>query len=108
MSEIFTGSVTNKSQADGAQTITLGIGDRFSLHQIQIIPSATPLAGTLQVAIKTPGAAGFSNIGDAIDLTDSTKYVMQFSGFASHIRFTPTLFDAAKTYSVYVCSGGVA
>jgi len=105
MAEIFTGSIVDKTQADGAQTITLSQGDRFRLHQIQLVPSAIPAAGTLQVSIKTPGASDFSDIGDAIDMTDSTEYVMQFSGFASHIKFTPTSFDAAKTYSVFVCSG---
>lgn len=108
MADIFTGSATDKTQADGAQTISLNESDLFREHQIQIVPSATPSAGTLQVAVKTPGASAFADIGTAIDMTDATKYVMQFTGFASQIRFTPALFDADKTYSVYVCSGAGA
>ena len=104
MSDLFVGSVQDKTQADGAQTISLDAGDRFREHQIQMIPSATPSAGTLTVAIKTPGAPAFNDVG-TIDMTDATKYVMKFRGFASQIRFTPASFDGDKTFSIFVCSG---
>ncbi|MBW2342510.1 MAG: hypothetical protein JRF53_00595 [Deltaproteobacteria bacterium] len=107
--EIFVGNVEGKSQADGAQTISLGTDDRFREHQIQLEVSATPSAGSLDVSIKTPGATDFAslgNIGDhTIDMTDSTQYILQFKGYATAIKVTPTGFDADKTYSVYVCSG---
>ncbi len=112
MSEIFLGSVENKSQADGAQVISLGADDKYREHQIQLAVSAAPSAGELDVAVKTPGATDFATIGDigdhTIDMTDSTGYIMQFKGYASAIRVTPSGFDADKTYSVYVCSGAGA
>jgi len=106
--DIFADSVTDKSQADGAQTITLEGADRFRKHQIQIVPSATPSAGTLAVAIKTPGASAFVTLPDSIDMTDTDQHVMQFDGWAAEIRFTPSSFDAAKTYSVYLVSGAAS
>lgn len=106
MPEIFSGSVTDKAQADGAQSISLGADDRFRQHQIQVEVSATPSAGSLAVAVKTPGASAFQEIG-AIDLTATLK-PMQFSGLAAEIQLTPSGFDADKTYSVYVASGAGA
>lgn len=105
MPNLFIDVVEDKTQADGAQTVSLGVADRFLEHQIHLSVSATPTAGSLDVSIKTPGADGFVSIG-SIDMTDSTKYLMQFKGFASEVRFTPSSFDADKTYTVNVCSGG--
>lgn len=104
MSEIFTGSVVDKAQADGAQVISLGADDKYREHQIQLEVSAVPDAGSLDVAIKTPGATAFKTI-ETIDMTDINDHLKQFKYYASQIQFTPTGFDAAKTYSVYMASG---
>jgi hypothetical protein len=80
--------------------------DEAKLHQIQVIVSATPAAGTLAVAIKTPGASDYATLPWTIDLTAlATNSVFQFAGFATDIQFTPTGFDGDKTYSVYICTG---
>lgn len=103
---IKTNLIENKTQADSAQTVSLGIFDGAKLHQFQVSTSATPTAGTLTVGIKTPDASTFSTLPWTIDLTAlSTNSVFQFSGFASQIQITPTGFDADKTYTVVICTG---
>lgn len=107
---IFTGSVTGKTQANGAQTISLGADDCFREHQVQLEVSAQPAAGSLDVAVKTPGSNLFATVA-TIDMTTATAtlaIVTQFTRYASQIRLTPTGFDADKTYSVYVASGAAA
>ena len=107
MPDLFNDKITGKTQADGAQIISLGSNDRFREHQLQIEVSAQPAAGSLAVAVKTPGANVFSHI-DSIDLTAITATngkIWQPKFFACEIKFTPTGFDADKTYSVIVASG---
>ena len=95
-----------KTQADGAQAVTLGNFDSAKLHQIQVITSATPTAGTLTVGIKTPGASTYTDLSWSIDLTAlAAQSVFQFTGFAEAVQITPTGFDADKTYSVTICTG---
>lgn len=99
-----------KTQADGAQAVTLGIFDEAKLHQIQVSVSATPAAGTLTVAVRTPvntaSAAAYGTLPWTIDLTAlATNSIFQFVGFASAIQITPSGFDGDKTYSVVICTG---
>lgn len=103
---IRTNSILTKTQADGAQTISLDVFDCAKLHQIQVSVSATPAAGILTVGVKTPGAATYAALPWTIDLTDlATNSLFQFTGFATSIQITPTGFDGDKTYTVYVCTG---
>lgn len=103
---IKTTSILAKTQADGAQTVSLEVFDCAKLHQLQVSTSAVPTAGILTVAVKTPGSSTYNDLPWTIDLTDlATTSVFQFEGFAESIQITPTGFDAAKTYTVYVCSG---
>lgn len=103
---IKTNQILEAAQGDGAQTITLGNFDSAMLHQIQVAVSAAPTAGTLTVAIRTPASSTYSNLPWTIDLTDlATNSVFQFTGFATHIRFTPTGFDVGKTYTIDICTG---
>lgn len=102
--ELFAGSIADASQADGAQTIALEQQDYCLNHQLQVEVSAIPAAGTLTVSIKTPGAAGFVDLAPVIDLTSGNQ-IYTFTRFASHVRLTPTGFDAAKTYSVFHVAG---
>ena len=99
--------IEDKGQADGVQTITLGVYDVARLHQIQVELSATPAAGTLTVGVKTPGASEYVDLTHTIDLVNG-PYLYQVYGFVEALRFTPASFDAGKTYSVYVQSGAVA
>jgi hypothetical protein len=103
---IISNTVSAATQADGAQEITLGVNDSAMLHQMQVSTSATPAAGTLTVAIKTPGASAYANLTWTIDLTDlASQAIFQFTGFAEGIQFTPTGFDGDKTYTVDIISG---
>jgi hypothetical protein len=95
-----------KTQADGAQTVSLGSYDKAHLHQIHVETSAAPAAGTLAVAIKTPGASTYLTQTPTIDLT--SLFIFQFTGYAESIQFTPTAFDGDKTYTVTVISGAYA
>jgi hypothetical protein len=106
MSTIKTNSILTKTQADGAQTADLYVFDCAKLHQIQVVVSSTPAAGTLTVGVKTPGASTYAALPWTIDLTDlANNSLFQFTGFATSIQVTPTGFDADKTYSVYICTG---
>lgn len=98
--------ILTATQAGGAQAVTLGRFDSAKLHQIQVTVSATPAAGILTVAIKTPGSDTYAALPWTIDLTDlATNSIFQFTGFATAIQFTPTGFDGDKTYTVDVCTG---
>ena len=94
------------TQADGAQSVSLGNFDSAKLHQLQVSTSATPAAGTLSVSIKTTGASDFATLSWSIDLTDlANQSVFQFTGLVSEIQVTPVGFDGDKTYSVVIATG---
>jgi len=88
------------AQADGAQVFDLTGWEQTRRHQLQIVPSATPTAGTLTVAVRTPGADAYSEIG-SIDMTGS-ELVVDFDCYADSVQITPASFDAAKTYDAYL------
>ena len=100
---IYSTSLSAKTQADGAVSVSLGSYDSMMLHQIHVATSATPVAGTLTVSIKTPGASNYIDLSPTIDLTSPSLF--QFTGFASDIQFTPSGFDGDKTYSIIIISG---
>lgn len=103
--ELFNTAVMGKAQNDGAFDIDLEIADRFCHHQIQVELSATPSAGSLDIAMRSPGAADFVSLG-TIDMT-GTDLIQTFGPcFVGRFRFTPADFDAGKTYNVIVSSGG--
>lgn len=104
----FKAAITGKTQANGAQTIdvtdSLPLGEKAKRHwQVQFVPSATPAAGTATIGIKTPGASGFATLATTVDLTSSALLV-SFDAVAEAILITPTDFDAAKTYSAFLCA----
>lgn len=102
--QLFAASLLGKSQANGAQIIALAASDHFYRHQLQIELSATPDAGTLTVAVKTPGSGAFIDLSPVIDLTGGNQLYV-FDRFVSHIRLTPASLDSDKTYSVYHVAG---
>ncbi|MDF1577679.1 MAG: hypothetical protein P1P81_04445 [Desulfobulbales bacterium] len=101
---LFGASNTAKSQADGAQIIELEADDHFFRHQIQVEVSATPTAGTLTVAGKTPNGTEFIDLAPAINLTAGAQ-LYSFTGYYAAIRLTPAALDADKTYSAYYVAG---
>jgi hypothetical protein len=102
---MFEKIVTGKTQADGAFTVLLGASDRFCRHQVQAEVSAAPLAGTLAVAVRSPGATDFVTLDGSFDLTGPELLKTFGPCFAAEIRFTPASFDTDKTYNVIVTSG---
>jgi hypothetical protein len=96
---------TGNTQAAGAVTINVLKADSALLHQIHVEVSATPAAGTLAVAVKTPGAANYITLSGTIDLTDIALFKIE--GLVESIQLTPTGFDGDKTFDVYVASGNM-
>lgn len=105
MENLFNSVTSGKKQSDGAFSVALGKMDLFTRHQIQVEVSATPTAGTLAVAVRSPGATDYVTVSESIDMT-STDLIKIITGFAfvSDIRFTPSGFDADKTYNVIINS----
>lgn len=100
---IYKSTLLTKTQADGAVSVSLGAFDKAHRHQIQVETSATPAAGTLTVAVKTPGASTYTTLSPTISLVSPTIYTI--TGYVSDIQFTPASFDGDKTYSVTIISG---
>jgi hypothetical protein len=103
---VYQAAVTGKTQAGGAVEINVADsldqwGEAKRHWQVQVTPSATPSAGTLTIGVKTPGAAGYVNLGTTIDMTGA-ELLVSFDAAASSIRLTPTGFDADKTFSAYL------
>jgi len=102
---LFNEVVSDKTQADGAFIVALGASKDFCYHQIEVEVSATPSAGSLAVAIRSPGAREFVTLDGSFDLT-GTELLKTFGPcFAEEIRFTPASFDTGKTYNVIITSG---
>ena len=102
---LFNAVVNDKSQADGAFIVELGASDVFCQHQVEVEVSAVPSAGSLAVAVRSPGAREFVPLDGSFDLT-GTELLKTFGPcFADAIRFTPASFDSGKTYNVIVNSG---
>lgn len=104
---LFNSTVTGKTQADGDFTIPLGAYDHLCLHQVQVEVSATPGAGTLAVAVRSPGATDFVTLDGSFDLTGTELLKIFGPCFAAEMKFTPTDLDASPlvTYNVIVTSG---
>ena len=98
-------SVIDASQADGVQTVSLTDTNGALFHQIQFVPSATPVvAGSMTVSIKTPGSNTYEDMANTIDLING-PYTLQITGLLDGLQFTPVGYDAAKTYCLYIASG---
>ncbi|GAH15949.1 unnamed protein product, partial [marine sediment metagenome] len=62
-------AITGKTQADGAQTISLVGYEEMNRHQFQVETDGTSEAGALIVSIRSPGAGGYYAFEEAFDLT---------------------------------------
>ena len=102
---MFSSITEGKSQDDGAFSVELNYLDNMYRHQVQVEVSATPGAGTLTVAVRSPGATNFVDLDGTFDLTGDDLLKIFGPIFAAEIRFTPAAFDAEKTYNVIVTSG---
>lgn len=104
--ELFQSVVEGKKQSDGAFEVELYVSDRFCHHQVQVQVSAAPAAGSLAVAIRSPGATDYVSLDGTIDMTSADLLKTFGPSFVGAMRFTPQDFDADKTYDVIVTSGG--
>ena len=100
-------SVSAKTQADGAQTLTNSGYEYLPAHLITVEVSAQPSAGTLAVQYLPAGATEYVTVtGSPIDLTALNKAAsFRLDGvYAGAFKFTPASLDSDKTYNVIVTS----
>ena len=93
--------VSGKTQANGAFTsapFTAGFVPPLSTA-IGVETSATPTAGTLLVEYRMNGMTTYKT-ADVINLVSPVDILL--TGYAFDFRFTPTGFDADKTYTVVI------
>ncbi len=96
-----------KTEATGAQTLGNRGFEYLPHHQIQIEVSAQPSAGTLKIEYLSPGSTEYVEVsGSPVALTTLNKAAAfrLDDVFVDSLRFTPTSFDADKTYNVIVTS----
>ena len=98
-------ATTGKTQANGAFTVSPYATGRAAPYStaIGVETSATPTAGTLLVEYRMNGMTKYKT-ADVINLVSPVDILL--TGYAFDFRFTPTGFDADKTYSVTVVGKG--
>lgn len=93
--------ISGKTQANGAFTsapYAAGFVPPLSTA-IGVETSATPTAGTLLVEYRMNGMTTYKT-ADVINLVSPVDILL--TGYAFDFRFTPTGFDADKTYTVVI------
>jgi hypothetical protein len=93
-------SSTGNTQAGGA--VTLDVSDEAINHKFSIEVSATPTTGTLTISGAGVNSETFVDIG-TIDLTSADLVKLTY-GMYDKFKFTPTSFDAGKTYDIHISS----
>lgn len=98
-------TTTGKTQANGVFTVSPYAAGKVPPYNttIAVECSATPTAGTLTIEYRAPGMTqwkAFTTIS-LVTPVDPT-----IGGYAYEFRFTPTGFDADKTYSVSIIGKG--
>jgi len=105
--KLFNKVSAGNTQAGGAVKVALGVADLFCHHQVQVevegLPTSPPPAGTLDIAIRSPGATEFVSLG-TINMTGSELIKTFGPAFVAEMRFTPTGFNG-ETYNVIITSG---
>ena len=97
----FTASVEDKTQADGAQVIDVSGSHYLGRWELQFSLSSTPLAGTMTIGIRMPGADGFSDLATTVNLVTGPLAV-SFDATIEAIRLTPTSLSVGVSYSAVV------
>lgn len=100
-------ATTGKTQANGVFTVSPYAAGRAAPYSttIGIECSATPSAGTLLVEYRLNGMTTWVT-ASTVNLVSSPTTISIISGYPFEFRFTPTSFDADKTYSVTVVGKG--
>ena len=95
------------TQAAGA--VTLEVQQAAGFYQIYVETSATPTAGTLAISYACEDSNTFMPLLDAEEVAITVNLVapqpVVVEGvFIDRFKFTPTGFDADKTYKVFVAT----
>ena len=102
----------SSTQAGGAvqEIITPAGHSAVGLHSVQVAVTSTATglpavaaAGTLSVQARIPGSTVFQELGV---VTLSAPDPVVFDGFYTEIRAVSTGFDADKTWTLSIVSGG--
>ena len=101
--KLFNKVSAGNTQAGGAVKVALGVADLFCHHQVQVEVEGLPTSGTLDIAIRSPGATEFVSLG-TINMTGSELIKTFGPAFVAEMRFTPADFNG-ETYNVIVTSG---
>ena len=98
-------TTTGKTQANGVFTVSPYAAGRVPPYSttVAIECSATPTAGTLLVEYRCPGMTTWKNF---MTISLATPTDPTINGYAYEFRFTPTGFDADKSYSVSIIGKG--
>ena len=96
---------TGKTQANGVFTVSPYAAGKVPPYSttVAIECSATPTAGTLLIEYRCSGMTTWKTFM-TINLVTPTDPTI--NGYAYEFRFTPTGFDAGKTYSVSIIGKG--
>ena len=86
--------ISGKTQANGAFTSA-----PYAAGFVPPLTTATPTAGTLLVEYRMNGMTTYKT-ADVINLVAPVDILL--TGYAFDFRFTPTGFDADKTYTVVI------
>lgn len=70
--------------------------------ELQIVPSATPTAGTLQPAVASIKSDTYVDTVDDISLTSSNLYATWSDTTSSKVKVTLSSFDADKTLDAHL------
>lgn len=104
---VHTKTIVGRTQAAGAFVVSLDAAqaDGYFTHQIQVEVSAPPSAGALNLEIRNTAASAFEPVDGSIDLVGGPR-IHIFHAFIGALRITPVGFDADKTFTVHLMSGG--
>ena len=99
----FSDSIGGKTQADGAQTITVPDGRFFEDWQVTLALSSTPSSGAMTVSYREliDGAAVWTDLPTTIDMVSGPLGV-RFTALTDAIKLSPASYDATKTYGAHV------
>jgi len=91
--------ITGKVPADGPQVIDMSGYARVLRKQVQIV-SASSAAGSVDVAIRTPGASDYMVV-ETVNLY-AGPVIIPVEYYCDSMQFTPASSTAAKTFDISV------
>ena len=107
--KVYASSISSTQARGAVQKVTTPAGhSAVGLHSVQVAVTSAGLpavaaAGTLSVQARIPGSTVFQELGV---VTLSAPDPVVFDGFYTEIRAVSTGFDADKTWTLGIVSGG--